>query len=754
MKKRILSFLLVAAMMLPMVIMPASATGWKFADEFEKLDARNIGQYQIDVGAAESTGVVIDGKVDGNDNYTATQIFNYGYVTTGQYVAPTNALRPDITLKMARKGSTLYAAFIVPETEAESQTGKFQLGMGVSEGPTFSHAVKRVNMFLNANSTFSWNGVTYYGGTTGKDEANNPYIGTSYIESYKKAWVADATSPDGGYSTYEVEMSIDDLALILSSTKTSAPHTSIRMLQIMFFYYADGKSAECYYFSPGAAWNNANNKYARLYTVDTFLAALKKAQTPEHTYGSSGTVIGHPIAFGGADVAIKDWSKQDALGAVGEDVRYVHADQLIDIKTEAEVAPVIDGVISEGEYTVLNKTLEHAKAGYGESAVKANFAYKDGYLYLAMTTADTDIRQTQLDMNVMPYSNYADTVISRLSCGVKVDGVTVSGASKTPTRENTANGWMSADSFGAMANYTASSFKYIVEAKAKMNGGVAVYEYKISLANLAEYWENMYPVSDGYTYFGLQFWSAGNDGKWGGNDDQYGFRNSTSVATLKSLDVAAWGLEWMLYTISIPETIDDYKPEHMLKHFYNDVDFKTADAGSARITASMVNSGLRFKTTFDAQFIADLKAVAGEDFVVGTLIAPADYVANAGVFTKAALEAKYGNKGYIDVVADIDTPYATDADGNVTIAGSITNIKEGNLARDFSAVAYVQFGDTIIYSTSVATRNISEIADAAVKDVKTEATEGYENKIADGVYSPYTLAQYELLQQMIVAAQK
>jgi hypothetical protein len=208
----------------------------------------------------------------------------------------------------------------------------------------------------------------------------------------------------------------------------------------------------------------------------------------------------------------------------------------------------------------------------------------------------------------------------------------------------------------------------------------------------------------------------------------------------------------MLYTIAIPETVDSYKAEHMLRHFYNDVKFTTAETASVRITSSKLNSGLRFKSTFDAEFIQNVNAAAGSlQVTYGTLIAPTDYVTSVSEFTKEALDAKYGaGKGYIDVVADINNPYEIDGSGNVTIAGSITNIKDGNLDRNFSAIAYVKYGDTIIYSGTYATRNISYIADLAVNDTKAQAEEGYMNKISDGVYSPYTVKQYEILQGMIV----
>jgi hypothetical protein len=145
-------------------------------------------------------------------------------------------------------------------------------------------------------------------------------------------------------------------------------------------------------------------------------------------------------------------------------------------------------------------------------------------------------------MNVLPYSKFADTLVNRNSNNITAAGVN-GGSGAAPTLENAGNGWQSG-THGAQVNYGSGRFKFVVDYAAKLNGeGKAVYEYKISLATLAEYWKNVYPVSSGYTYFGFQFWcdSAGDDL---GNPDQYGYRTSTSRATMGTIDPAQWsGLE-------------------------------------------------------------------------------------------------------------------------------------------------------------------------------------------------------------------
>ena len=781
--KKILSFVLVVAMMLPMIIMPASATetpaaDWKWEDEFEELDARNIGQPKFNVGADETTGVVVDGQINENDNYTVTQELNFGYVNGKGVTDPTDAT-PNVTVKMARKGDRLYLALVVTEKYSISQKASIRLGLGTSRGYTLGHTADRINVDLYSDGRATGFSRTFTGYTAYNNSKEVPVYMLAYVTDYKKGWKAndpeaEVTNDTLGTGVYEVEADITALATALTPSGQDKIST-VRMMQFMFFYNYTGTNNFSSYYYEGdtdALWKIDANPYfasGKYTTFASFKSALNAKYSEENniTYTYAPSNFGYPIAFGGADVVL---NQQDPLGEVGKDVRNLGEGHVIDIQSVAAVAPVLDGIISNGEYTVVDKLLTHAKAkspkyengkavgdekyDNPESQIKANFAYKDGYLYVGVTTDDTAIRQTQLDMNVLPYATFADTLVNRNKNTITAAGVNT-GCDAAPSIENGANAWATVQA--SKLNYGSGKFKFVVDYAAKLNDeGYAVYEYKISLATFAEFWKNIYPISEGFTYFGFQFWSAGNDGHFGGDDDQYGYRTDKSIATLKAIDSTAWGLEWVVYTISIPETVDSYKADHMFRHFYNNVDFDTAATASARVTSSITSSGLRFKSTFDADFLTALKAVAGDQTITyGTLIAPKDYIAQTGLrFTMDALEAKYGDKGYVKVIADINNPFEVDANGNVTIAGSITNIKEANLDRDFCAIAFVQYGDTIIYGSSIATRNVSAIADAAVKDTKAEAQEGYMNMIEEGKYSPYDATQYGLLQSMIKAAKQ
>ncbi len=141
----------------------------------------------------------------------------------------------------------------------------------------------------------------------------------------------------------------------------------------------------------------------------------------------------------------------------------------------------------------------------------------------------------------------------------------------------------------------------------------------------------------------------------------------------------------------------------------------TQETASARISTE--NTGLRFKTQISKAELQELIDKFGaENVSVGTLIAPQDKLGTS------ALTHEFGtvNQDYIDVKANINTPFA-DEDGVLTYAGSISNIKQKNLDREFTAVGYISYvdfnGDTkYIYSTSDATRSIDHVATKALED--------------------------------------
>ena len=140
--------------------------------------------------------------------------------------------------------------------------------------------------------------------------------------------------------------------------------------------------------------------------------------------------------------------------------------------------------------------------------------------------------------------------------------------------------------------------------------------------------------------------------------------------------------------------------------------FVTTDDG-ASIRLNQVN-GMRFYTTVDMDKINEFNK---ENLPVqfGTLIAPANLV-------DGELTHEIDENNYVDVKYTVLELWK----GN-RIVGSIVNVKDANISRDFVARGYVKIGDTYYYSATTCTRNLAGVADAYIKD----ATGGYDALGAD-----------------------
>ena len=152
--------------------------------------------------------------------------------------------------------------------------------------------------------------------------------------------------------------------------------------------------------------------------------------------------------------------------------------------------------------------------------------------------------------------------------------------------------------------------------------------------------------------------------------------------------------------------------------------------GKASVRISPVQNGLRFKTSVNNAFIAELEAVEGNVVEVGTLIAPTDTLGGAKLTHEFA-----GKK--LDVKATLDAPFAEGALYN-TYAGSITSLNDYNLEREFTAVGYIKVtnGENVeyYYSTTSASRSAAYVAEKALEDAES-----------------YTATQLELIQALIPA---
>lgn len=122
-------------------------------------------------------------------------------------------------------------------------------------------------------------------------------------------------------------------------------------------------------------------------------------------------------------------------------------------------------------------------------------------------------------------------------------------------------------------------------------------------------------------------------------------------------------------------------------------------APSEMATINTENSGgIRFATNINLEKYAALKAFCKQRRIkgvsVGTLIAPLDYVVEAGEFSTVALDSLNHKTPYLDIKANTEDFYDGDrviAEGyDEQFVASIMNIKLNNRARDFAAIGYVQ----------------------------------------------------------------
>lgn len=247
-------------------------------------------------------------------------------------------------------------------------------------------------------------------------------------------------------------------------------------------------------------------------------------------------------------------------------------------------------------------------------------------------------------------------------------------------------------------------------------------------------------------------------------------RIHTNTTTVTGVSVAS-GSDPLLYIDVVGSTGSETLagPNDVIlataKGSYNGIELPAVTAEAEYLTAQMTNgllehrdgasmrlsapSGIRFGTYVDVNKLADLQALVTAGKIkavnIGTIIAPWSYVKTAGAFTVDALEEKLTvSAKYLDVKATIGEYYAdAGADGKATFTGSIVNIREQNLIRDFGAVGYVKltlFDGTPLYiysyeytvgtDTTNLVRNVASMADECIK--------------LGGVYNNYLTVLYDL----------
>ena len=360
-------------------------------------------------------------------------------------------------------------------------------------------------------------------------------------------------------------------------------------------------------------------------------------------------------------------------------------------------SPKLDGVVNEQEYSYKKYYAPGDLIGYDSSILQSGvteyIAHDADYIYYAVSMVqEQDGLALQWQFN--PYTSYSifndktffkTTLFERVNWQIRYQSNGTVEVTQDPT-------WNYTDMFGELP-VIGTDLTY---AATKTSDNVKTYEIRLSKAYLAEYNDCSKEDIKVLPYMTHQ------------NSTSSISHNYTQaeVDALKALGATRAELG------SAPTfMIFDQDPNGIEKTIAP----STLESASARISTE--NTGLRFKTQISKAALQELMDKFGAGNVsVGTLIAPADKLGDQ------KLTHKFGtvNKDYIDVPATIDAPFS-EKDGVLTYAGTISNIKQKNLDREFTAVGYISYvdfdGNTVyIYSTSTATRSIDYVATAALAD--------------------------------------
>ena len=372
------------------------------------------------------------------------------------------------------------------------------------------------------------------------------------------------------------------------------------------------------------------------------------------------------------------------------------------IGAEMKVSPVVDGVVTPGEYSY-TRTSPSGSAAEVQSDIVEYFAHDANYVYYAgvfeqknndrafwvqwLPTNTFDIYHNNSDLNKYYYNRLSTQLRYKDDGSVTNNGFAWNNPNSRPTPTV---GQTDDCEYMYAATKTASDLK--------SGANIKTYEIRIAksyIASIAGCEVSEVKVIPYWTYFHATF----NIGKAYGNDVANAIK-ATDPSAFCPAD--AVGYAFMVLE-EAPNASSAFNP-------IDNIGVTTKDGASIRV--STTNPGLRFKTIVNTAELNALIAQYGEANVkVGTLIAPADVLGGAALTIDTATK--------VDVVATLDMPFEQNA-LKTTYAGSLTNIRPQNLTRDFTAVGYIAYrvsesADWIyIYAPASCTRNVTEIAQAAL----------------------------------------
>ena len=167
-------------------------------------------------------------------------------------------------------------------------------------------------------------------------------------------------------------------------------------------------------------------------------------------------------------------------------------------------------------------------------------------------------------------------------------------------------------------------------------------------------------------------------------------------------------------------------------------------------------TGLRFTGYVGKDFFDEYKSAYGDENVkIGMIITPTKFLADNGIdFTIAALDACEAISGM--KYAKIEAVTILDAGSAYQINCVLADVQKANYGHAFSAITYIEIntGDQVVYfysgyNETENSRSIESVAEAALADLKDEATDDYKYEVIIDAettkYSPYTDAERAIL---------
>lgn len=156
----------------------------------------------------------------------------------------------------------------------------------------------------------------------------------------------------------------------------------------------------------------------------------------------------------------------------------------------------------------------------------------------------------------------------------------------------------------------------------------------------------------------------------------------------------------------------------------NNEDYSPSMVEGASIRFAEGSNGLRFVATFTKSQFNSIESKGNATF--GMIIVPVEYLVALESFSIDALNEKYGENGYLNIVCTDGNGLVKYTDGSAILQAAIVNIKADNYDTEFAAVAYVCVKGKYYYSAfdqSINSASVKDVATAALADTEAAYTD-------------------------------